>query len=120
MSRPLTAVLVIVAATLAAGCGGPPRGNAAAAAADVVIVAEDMVFVDPPRRLPAGTVTLGLDNRGRAVHDLTFAGPPGRVVRAAGGRQAAAAVTLEPGTYVVYCDVSGHRRAGMEFEVEVR
>jgi uncharacterized cupredoxin-like copper-binding protein len=28
-------------------------------------------------------------------------------------------VTLEPGTYVLYCPIGGHRAAGMEITVQV-
>jgi plastocyanin len=112
-------------AVAAAACGGvsdagEPGSAAELESADVVITAEDVAYVDPPQEIDAGTVTIGLDNQGRAPHDVTFEGAVGTVVTADGGSQATGEATLEPGTYTVYCAVSGHREAGMEFEVVVR
>lgn len=122
--RAYVIALLAAAALTLAGCGSPDRDAAASAtemaAADVVVIAEDTTFVDPPRELDAGTLTIGLDNQGRAVHDLTVDGSQGTVVEARGGSQATREVTLEAGTYVLYCSVGGHRQEGMEFEVTVR
>lgn len=118
------AATALAAATLAtAACSmGPPTTSATldeAARADVRVIAEDVAFVDPPQRLSAGTHTLALVNDGSAVHDVTFEGPPGRVAAAEGGDTAVGTVDLEPGTWTVYCSVSGHRQAGMEFRLTV-
>lgn len=75
--------------------------------------------MNPPRQLPAGPVTLALDNQGSTHHDLTIENPRTRVAAADGGRSSAGTVTLAPGTYIVYCSVGGHWQAGMEFEVTV-
>lgn len=111
--------LVTVACSSGASAGEPASADDLEDA-DVVIVAEDMAFIDPPQEIEAGTITIGLDNQGSASHDVTFDGPVGTVVAADGGGQAIAEVTLEPGTYTVYCAVSGHRQAGMELDVNVR
>lgn len=124
MYRSLRVAAPLILTLAAVGCGGadaadqPPPADVADA--DVVVVAEDVAFVDPPREIATGTVTLALDNRGHAPHDVTFEGPEGTggTVAAADGRsQTTGQVTLDPGTYVVYCSVPGHRQAGMEFEV---
>lgn len=122
MLRSIPVMLVTAAALVLTGCADRGAGASevtALDAADAVVVAEDAAFVDPPEALPAGTVVLGLDNRGSDRHDLTIEGH-GAVAEARGGRLAAGEVTLEPGRYTIWCDVSWHRRAGMEFTVDVR
>lgn len=119
-----SAVALVLLALAAVACGGgsdagEPATGADLESADVVITTEDVAYPDPPSEIAAGTVTIGLDNRGDAPHDVTFDGSAGTVVAADGGGRATGDVTLEPGTYTVYCTVSGHREAGMEFEVTV-
>ncbi len=112
--------LLLVLATgglLVPACSGEPS-QADLTAADVVVVADGTRFVDPPSDLPAGEITLGLDNQGGGKHDLTIEGV-GTVVETGGGGKALGEVTLEPGVYTVYCDVGGHREAGMEFQTTV-
>jgi plastocyanin len=131
-ARPAVLATFLVAAVVATACVevfrdvDPQAGTSDTATAsadlgdaDVTVIAEDLRFVDPPSELEAGTLTIGLDNRGRAPHDLTFDDGVGTVAVAEGGEQDVAEVTLEPGTYTVTCDVPGHRQAGMEFEVTV-
>jgi plastocyanin len=108
-------VLVVAACSTPADTSSP----APVSAADVTVVAEDMRFVDPPTTLPAGTSIVAIDNAGDAPHDLTVEGVDGAAVGARGGEAEAGELTLEPGTYTVYCSVSGHREAGMEFELTV-
>lgn len=118
---PWTTLLLILATggLLGTGCSGDAASEADLATADTVVTAEDMAFVDPPAALPAGTQLLGLDNRDRARHDITVDGI-GTIAKAGGGGSDVGEVTLEPGTYTLYCDVGGHRDAGMEFTVTVR
>lgn len=122
-SRPIQLLLVAaIGAAVTACAGGTERTTAAeadVADADVVLVAGDMFYEDPPATLPAGTTVIGIDNQGRAVHDVVLDRGVGLVAVAGGGQQAAGEVTLEPGDYVVYCSISGHRQAGMEFDLTV-
>ncbi len=48
------------------------------------------------------------------AHDLTIDGVEGHVYAPAGATASGGVTTPEPGTYVVYCSISGHREAGME------
>jgi plastocyanin len=85
---------------------------------DLLVVTDGMAFVEAPASVGAGELTIALDNRDRAPHDVTIA-DVGTVVSASGSEAAIGTATLEPGTYVVWCDVGGHREAGMEFELLV-
>lgn len=110
----------LLAVTLAA-CGEAARTvtDDELSGADTVVVAEEMRFVDPPTELAAGTLHVALRNEGRAPHDLTLEGEHGTIVAASGGDADVATVELEPGTYLAYCAVPGHREAGMEFDLTV-
>lgn len=120
--RPLTASLTFSALAVAIAACGAPADTAVPAdpdTAQVRIVADDMHFVDPPDHLPAGTTVVAIDNVGDASHDVTVEGVDGQTVGARGRSVEAGEITLEPGTYTIYCSVGGHRSDGMEFEVTV-
>lgn len=72
-----------------------------------------------PTELPAGEVTIRLDNTGNQPHDITVEELDDRtIVETDGGGSDESTVTLEPGTYTFYCSVPGHR-GSMEETVEV-
>lgn len=82
-------------------------------------VAEDIEWADVPSELPAGDVTLEIDNQGGTLHDITIEELGDETVaEAEGGETATGDVTLEPGEYTVYCSVPGHR-SSMETTVTV-
>ena len=104
------------------GCGGTSADTASPAElseADVIVVAEDSAYVDPPSELPGGTSVVALENQGDVPHDITIDANDETLVAADGGEVAAGEVTLETGSYTLYCSIPGHREAGMEFEVTV-
>ena len=73
--------------------------------------------------LMPGTYTFQVQNQGSSPHDLRIQGPG---VSSAGspvingGATAELTVTLQPGTYQVWCSVDGHRGRGMETTITVR
>jgi uncharacterized cupredoxin-like copper-binding protein len=53
-------------------------------------------------------------------HDLVLEGGPGGGTDIIGpGETASLSVTLEPGSYTLYCSVGNHRALGMEIEITV-
>lgn len=58
-------------------------------------------------------MTLKLVNEGKATHSLTIDGTSFASPMIAGGDSYELTVNLPPGTYVIGCDVPGHRLAGM-------
>lgn len=119
----LTLLLVIAAA----GCGGetadPGTGGDGAApgeASSARFVAADIVFEEAPDTVPAGSVTFELVNEGELEHNVTLEELDDRlVVEADPGATEQGSVDLEAGSYTYYCDVPGHRSAGMEGTLEV-
>jgi plastocyanin len=97
----------------------PGDGVAEEMPADAYVwVPADIEYLDAPTEIPAGAATIGIDNQGNILHDVTFEGAD-VFVEANGGEQAWDEFTLQPGTYTYFCSVPGHRAAGMEGTVEV-
>jgi plastocyanin len=128
-------MVAVLAAGVVAGAAGmrdlhadeahddEPDGVATEAAipADAfVFVAIDLEFTEAPTSIPAGQVTLAIDNRGNLPHNVVIEGVGGGspVVEADGGQVDVATITLEPGTYSYICDIPGHAATMFgEFEV---
>ena len=122
--RVLPALILALALGLAA-CGEDAPTDEAAPAPDgnghieVDISAIDMEFVPDEITVPSGsTVTFNLTNDGNLEHDLMFDDGS-----ASGVLQAGESTSFDAGPFtadtVGWCDVPGHREAGMELEVIV-
>jgi uncharacterized cupredoxin-like copper-binding protein len=99
-------------------------GSAEAPSASVVRATETDFAIDlSETELAAGTTTFEVSNDGGATHDLVVETVEGTDVGAtkilSPGTSGTVEVTLEPGTYVVYCSVGNHRGMGMELEITV-
>lgn len=115
----------------AAACGGStPTGTGAAPAApsatpQVVQIHESEFKLDPAQiTVRAGAVTFNLSDDGKASHDLHIApagttNEIGSASRMQPGGTASFTVTLQPGTYDIWCGVGQHRQAGMQGTVKV-
>jgi uncharacterized cupredoxin-like copper-binding protein len=72
--------------------------------------------------LLAGTYEIEVVNNGNTTHDLVVE-RDGKEVEATDkiqpGQSATLTVTLDPGDYVFYCNIDGHRSMGMEKDVSV-
>lgn len=119
-----------VGALIAAGACGPgapdtagqtaPADDGDAADGTARFVAVDIDYSEAPTRLSAGSTTVELVNEGDLQHTVTIEELDDEtVVDAAGGETVTGDVELEPGTYTYYCEVPGHRDAGMEGTLEV-
>lgn len=83
--------------------------------ADVTVIAEDIDFPHGEYQVAAGTVEIVYENEGRIVHTLVIQGVDGfKLAVNANGDVDDGSVELEPGGYELYCDIPGHRSAGME------
>ena len=123
----------IAAAALAAGlllvaCGDDDDGGGGhddrpggAADADVIVVAEDPPGFDRDTfSAPAGTLTIAYENGGSILHTLVIDGVDDFKLEVGEGDDVdTGSVELEAGEYEIYCDVSGHRAAGMEATLTV-
>ena len=116
--------LAAFAAVGLAACGGddsPRSGTAADSGEETTIVARDISFSSENVEADAGPMKITYRNQGSIRHTLVIEGIDGFKLDVAGkGDVDEGSVTLAPGTYVIYCDVAGHRQAGMEGTLTVR
>ncbi|MEM7325214.1 MAG: hypothetical protein AAF531_19140 [Actinomycetota bacterium] len=121
----MTRTMLRLAAALGvlAGCGGGADAADSGGAA-FIVGAEDIRFDSDEYRLPAGEVTIELVQEGVLPHSLLIEDADGnaldfRLLVNAAELSDAGSVTLDAGSYVFFCDIAGHRAAGMESVVVV-
>jgi uncharacterized cupredoxin-like copper-binding protein len=146
--RGLTAAVAIAVVALATACSGSAAstgGSAAPAttAADspttaaavttpaattpagttaVTVTMTEFKFAMDNSALQAGSYTLHAVNAGQYPHALELSGPGVSDQKTAvvqPGQSADLAVTLQAGSYDIWCPVDGHRAKGMEVHVDV-
>ena len=114
------AAVAALAAPIAA-CGGSD-GDAASGCtpptSDLAVGAQDDLTFDADRfEADAGCVEVTYTNEGAIAHTLLIKGEPD--LKLSVGDTDTGTVDLPAGTYVLFCDVSGHEAAGMEAELVV-
>ena len=96
----------------------------ASGGATTVDVAADpsgqLVFDPTELSAPAGDITLDLTNDSAVPHNIAVDGAEGVSDTIQDGGTADLTVNLPAGTYEYYCDVPGHREAGMVGTLTVR
>jgi plastocyanin len=108
--------LVVDAAGPAPGSGGGGGGGGTPVAID----GSDLKFTPKDVTAPAGPVAITLKNVGAIQHNLVIDGHPEfKKLDVAPGGSASGTFDAKPGTYVLYCDIAGHRPAGMEAKLTV-
>jgi plastocyanin len=87
-----------------------------------VVEGAELAYDQTPATLPAGNVTIQLQNIAGLQHDVTFEGVRNEkpIVEVNGRGTDTGTVELNAGTYTYYCSVPGHREAGMEGTVTVQ
>ena len=103
---------------LASGCGGGDDGSTADKSADGVLRVvglDTQDFNADSYTATAGELTVEFSLAGFQAHTLVIEGREGelRLVVENGGTDTGT-ITLEPGRYILYCDIAGHRQSGME------
>jgi len=99
----------------------PGGGGGAAAGTPFKITAADLSFTPKDASLAAGPVAVTYQNTGALTHTLVLEGDASfKKIIADAGKTLTGTWTAKPGTYSFYCDVPGHRQAGMETKVTVK
>lgn len=98
---------------------GADTGDDAAPTADgssLQFVAIDIDWEERQKQASAGELAIDLVNEGETRHTLVFEGREDDLFLevAASDDTDEGTITLDPGEYTYYCDVPGHREAGME------
>jgi uncharacterized cupredoxin-like copper-binding protein len=115
---------VAILGTVALGsCGGDDDTGAApdgSGDGGLKVVAHDIEFGEDRYAVTSGDVDLQYVNQGSITHTLLIDDVDGFKLEVTGnGDVDRGRVALEPGAYTLYCDVPGHREAGMEATLEV-
>lgn len=122
-ARVAFAGVIVVGASMLAGCGDDDGGAGGdggdgGTPADVVVIGNDRLRFDKETyTATAGSISIELVNDGMQPHTLVFDDDDidfEKLRVSSKGDTDRGTVELTPGTYTFYCDVVGHRSAGME------
>jgi uncharacterized cupredoxin-like copper-binding protein len=104
-------------ATSSPATSGSPAGH------QVTVRMTDFHLALSDQNLTPGTYTFAAINAGHDEHAIEIDGPGVSDLRTPGvvepGQSSSLTVTLQPGTYDIYCPVGDHRAMGMEVHVTV-
>jgi plastocyanin len=118
--------IAIATAAVVTGCGGGGGGESSykqpkGPAQKTLDIKGGNFFFDPKNSdAPAGVDAIKLESEG-GQHTLVFDGGkvPGFKLQASSGKSDELKVDLKPGKYTIFCDLPGHREAGMEGTITV-
>jgi uncharacterized cupredoxin-like copper-binding protein len=101
------------------GGGGSTSSSSGAPAGSTQVNVMDFNFKPKDMSVASGKVVFFLVNSGPSAHDMLIADSTGKTVARSSLVQSGDTFTftvanLAAGKYVFYCDVPGHRAAGME------
>jgi plastocyanin len=113
---------ILVASMLAAVAAGAALGAMAAiggsSAARVTVTEVEYKLTLSSTHLAAGKTTLVVMNKGKLAHSLEISGPGLKKRLIAGtlmpGSSRSVTVTLEAGTYSLWCPIDSHAKLGMK------
>ena len=111
----------VSAGLLAAACGGGGGGGASETTSPsedgvlLVVGLDTQDFDADAYQVAAGEVTVQYELSGFQLHTLVIEGWEDELrLEGENGGTDSGTITLEPGRYILYCDVAGHREGGME------
>jgi plastocyanin len=104
----LLAVGIIAVIVLSACGGGGGSGTA------LTIKAEDIAFNPKEVTAKAGSITVTFQNTGSIEHSFIIDALNVKTEKVQPGTSATVTFTAAAGTYEYYCDVPGHKEAGMK------
>ncbi len=94
------------------------------APARMLVTADEWSLVSSRQKVAAGKVEVQLYNRGEDAHDLAARRIGGRrtvrIAETRPGQLGEATWRLKPGRYRLWCDLPGHRAAGMRASLRAR
>lgn len=110
-----TPLVALAAAAGLSACETAPTPNSNA---DLVVIADDIDYDADNYTVTAGKIDIELFQQGAIRHTLLIEDANGtdrgiRLDVEARGSNDTDTITLEAGTYTLYCDIPGHQSAGM-------
>ena len=113
------AVAVLAAVVAFRGGAASAEEGAGGGEPQVVDFSLSEFAIDGPSEIGAGPTRLEVSNDGSVAHNLTLDGGPSTPDLNAGDAATLDLGTLDPGSYVIFCSIAGHREAGMELALTV-
>lgn len=115
-ARPLAIALgVVLALSACAGGGSSDTGGAGTTEGALAVTGTDTLKFEPSSlEADAGEVTIELVCESAVAHNLVIEEDDRKVAECNSGATDTGTVALEAGDYTFYCDLPGHRSAGME------
>ncbi|MEM9746813.1 MAG: hypothetical protein AAF945_08980 [Actinomycetota bacterium] len=91
----------------------------------LTVVASDIAFDAAEYEVPAGVISVALIQGGELPHSLAFEDGAGTVVELpvrvnTDTPDSTTSITIEAGTYVLFCPIPGHRALGQEATLNVQ
>ena len=106
--------MLMVIGFVFAGCRPAPPGGQQPPGQTVDVTAREWAFEPSPLVARAGTVTFRVKNDGGVEHTFTIERQPkAELAGITSGETKSLTVTLARGEYTVFCNLPGHREAGM-------
>jgi uncharacterized cupredoxin-like copper-binding protein len=108
--------------TAEAATAGETSASGGGAAKTVDVTETEFKIALPSMQLAPGKYEFDVANDGKVQHDLAVDGPgveDEKTPLINAGQSGKLEVTLEKGTYDLYCSVPGHKEAGMDVKVTV-
>lgn len=96
------------------GTGDATVGDDTEVAGDseVTVIGTEFAF-DPDELILSPGAIITLDNQGLVIHNMEIEGVTGFLIEAQAGQSASGSIDVDPGEYVIFCSIPGHREAGM-------
>jgi plastocyanin len=119
--RAALAACLLAVPAVAAGCGSQDDAGADVELSSTLDIAGvEMAFVPEEAAVPAGRIPVVFRNEGAIYHDLRIEDHWDVIFEAGAGATDSGEITLDPGTYTMFCSIPGHREGGMEGTLYVR
>jgi uncharacterized cupredoxin-like copper-binding protein len=112
-------VLLAACGSSGGGSGSKSSGPITATGGKVTIVANDIYFNTKEIDASPGALAVTLKNDGSQLHTFVIQGQNFKL-SASGHTSKTGTVNLPAGTYTFFCDVPGHRSAGMVGQLVVK
>ena len=123
MKSPIKISCAVASISLLAACGGGDANNGGASPsgnADVVVEARNLDFDANSYSAKEGTVSIEYLQKDTMTHTLAIEGKSNFKLSVNGQKTDKDELLLEAGDYTLYCDIPGHRLAGMEATLTIK